>query len=349
MPKQSQKLKQIKHNRVSFGFLILKYLPYLLVLAGVTLILSIYVRLWMLEFIVSYIPQILIILSSLVLIYATAMVIYVLNYDFDKVKKDIGKASIASLVVGILSLSYVLIFTLNIVNPVKIVSAKDSSKTMKISTFNRLYKNKNFHSDALVIARQQVDIVSLEETTSEDLQYLKSISGLDYSFITDCDCSAYTTEVGLVSRYPIVNAITIYENENAVILRSLISSDKFGQFAVYSVHLHVPYVHDSYDLRDDMYHVLSNSINLEELPTFVLGDFNTSIFSPDMQRFVTDTPLVKNVLTRQWPECSWYGFTSLLCSRIDYIFTPQKSKISDFKILDTKYSDHRAVLIELSF
>ncbi len=257
--------------------------------------------------------------------------------------------SFGGLGVSLLLAVFVFAYSVNIVGALDIskeVSRNNSNLT--VGTFNKLYRSTNFSDDAGAIAASQVDIFSLQEVSENEVRLLRERVNYEYSYITECDCSADDTEVGLISKFPIINAKTIYEHQNAVIARTVIDSELHGRFVVYLVHMHVPYQSQSYKLRKTTYEILSEAINGESLPTFAVGDFNTTIYSPDMQNFMRDTPTVRNIVARSWPRCTWYGYSELACARIDYVFAPTGSIAYGIEIGQEDNSDHRSVIVELS-
>ena len=310
-----------------------------------------FVRWWPLEFIASYIPQILISTWVYLMVYATVATWYAFIYDARLFVEKVGRTSLSALVLSMVAGVFVFSYSINIVTPLDINDELSfRSDRLTVGTFNKLYRSQNFASDAELITATKVDVFSLQEVSETDINLIKERVNHDFSYITDCNCSASETEVGLVSKYPITNALTIYEDENAVIARTLIDSEEHGEFVVYLVHMHVPYIQSSYEQRDDALRLLSDAMNSEVLPTFAVGDFNTTVFSPDMREFMDNTRASQNVVSRSWPECSWFGTPvgELACARIDYVFVPRDAVVYSLEIGDESYSDHRSVITEVT-
>jgi endonuclease/exonuclease/phosphatase (EEP) superfamily protein YafD len=78
-----------------------------------------------------------------------------------------------------------------------------------------------------------------------------------------------------------------------------------------------------------------------------MGDFNTTVYSPDLQKFSNDTPSVRNIVARPWPACSWFGYGELACARIDFVFAPAQSVPVALEVGDETSSDHRSVIAEI--
>lgn len=349
MPKQLKKIQARSSERQPPSKWILRYAPYEMLFVVVLLALGLHVRLWILEFVVTFIPQLLIFLASYLLIYFSVAAWHLFVFGRDHLIDTISKPGLGAFLLATVIGVYVLSFSINIIMPSSLnLDAARSEKGLTIGTFNKLYKSGNFTTDTNYIVASQVDIFALQEVHQSDLDQLKKAVDHQYSYITECDCSAEDTEVALMSRYPIVLAETIYDDEGAAILRTEIDSQVHGRFVVYATHMHVPYERQSYDQRGEALKLLASRVSTESLPTYVVGDFNTSIYSPDMQKFMRNTGNVKNITSRVWPHCSWYGYGEIACSRIDYVFAPRNAIVNSIDIGREANSDHRSVIVELA-
>jgi endonuclease/exonuclease/phosphatase (EEP) superfamily protein YafD len=313
------------------------------------MIVGMYWRVWVLELLISFTPQVLIIGAGLFMVYATLLTWQLFRYGIDTFVPRVGKFRLITLAMSVVAGLVLVDVSLYVVRPVDAANEiTHKSSTLTFATFNKLYINENFASDTIFLSASDVDVLALEEASEADVEYARKALRHDYSFTTDCDCSAGTTEVGISSKYPIVNAKTIYEHDNAVILRAVIRSEDFGEFVVYAVHMHVPYTLSNYNLRDDAFGILSINVRQEEEPVVVMGDFNTTLFSPDMRKFIADTPGVTNITDRRWPSCTWYGYNGELnCLRIDHIFISNGANVVAQEIGGEGYSDHRPLLVEI--
>ncbi len=344
---KSKQAAPIRHRKIAW---VLRYIPVDMLVLVSALTAGLFIRWWPLEFVVSYLPQILIVFWVYLMIYAAYAVWFIFVHDLPQFVERIGKLSLTGLGISLMIGIFVVAYSLNIVTVQDAARSIDPrSDALTIGTFNKLYKSQNFLDDANAVSAIQVDVFSLQEVDENEIDIIRKRVNHGYSYVTDCDCSAKETEVGLISRYPIINALTIYEHENSVIARTVIHSEQHGEFVVYLVHMHVPYTSESYALREGAYQKLSDAVNSETIPTFVLGDFNTTVYSPDMQNFMKDTPGIENVITRSWPRCSWFGIGELACARIDYVFAPTGSTAQSLEIGGQAFSDHRAVTAQVSF
>ncbi len=282
------------------------------------------------------------------MVYATISIWYGFIYGWLEYIHRVGVFSVSALGASVLLAVFAFAYSTNILKPALVddqLSRNGSHLT--VGTFNKLYSSDNFSNDAALITAAQLDVFSIQEASEDDIRFIKEQVGHEYTYVTDCDCSANDTEVGLVSRFPIINAQTIYEHPGSVIARTVLESETYGQFVVYIVHMHVPYTSGSYALREGVYDLLSEAIVDESLPVFAVGDFNTTIYSPDMQAFMKNTPNVRNIVLSPWPACSWFGYGELACARIDFVFAPRNATPFALEIGNESASDHRSVIAEI--
>ena len=100
--------------------------------------------------------------------------------------------------------------------------------------------------------------------------------------------------------------MSLYEDQNSTIQRSVVEIGSEQDIVVYSVHMFVPYESESYSNRAQAFSLLQDSVLADTDPVFILGDFNSTIFSPQLNNFSEQVKDVStNVTRRFWPECSW--------------------------------------------
>jgi endonuclease/exonuclease/phosphatase (EEP) superfamily protein YafD len=224
-----------------------------------------------------------------------------------------------------------------------------SSETLTIGTFNKLYTSQNFVSDTDFLLLDRVDVISLQEVNPVEVKIVADMLGYEYTTITECGCSAGNTDVALVSRYPIIQSKTIFEHNDAVILRSELRSQSGVSMVVYTVHMYVPISPETQNQREEAFDKLATSVNAETGHVFVAGDFNTTVFSPLLRGFARETQVsLQGAYERNWPRCSWFGFGEVGCVRIDHVFVPRWATVHSISVGDQNFSDHRAVVVELS-
>lgn len=352
MPKKSAQSKSKDEPllpRLKVTIYVLRALAILLLVAVVILLMSLWIEIQFFELYVSYLPQLLLVGAAVHLLAATLATRIVLVHDFSTAIKRLG--IVFSSMYAIASILAVVAGSISVTNfsPSVFSESPEDATQIKVGTFNAHYISNDFAVDAGVIFAEGVDVLALQEVDESDVSYIQKLLGYEYSYVTNCDCSAGDTEVALVSKYPITRADTLYEDENSTILRSEVARTDEYKVSVYNVHMYVPYIASAYSERSQAYSLLSDSVSNDPYETIVMGDFNTTIFSPQLRRFSDDNKLsIHDVTERFWPRCSWFGVTDAGCLRIDHVFSPTSYQLHSVKILPTKESDHKPVVVELS-
>jgi endonuclease/exonuclease/phosphatase (EEP) superfamily protein YafD len=221
-----------------------------------------------------------------------------------------------------------------------------SKPTLTFITFNKLYSNTDLDGIATYFRQQQPDVMTLQETTPEEVKKLQENLGYKHSFTSERLRSARGTVVGIISRHPITSTKRIELRNGPSLIRAVVSTPQNGEIAFYGVHLPGPFSPALYKQRDDSYVMMAETLQKEKLPAVLGGDFNTTIFSPALQRFTKTTQgNMQTVTTERWPQCSWYGLGAPLCARIDHVFIPKSAQLTHVTIAPYLGSDHRAVVV----
>ena len=342
-------LGQTSHLRVTL--LSIRWLSLFALLPLALLPLSARVEWYGFELFVSFFPQVLILLWTVlfgVLILAARVA---LSYGLPKSLQKIGALNLGLFATAIGMMIVVFSWSINISSPFRGLaeSVDTQSENMRVGTFNMWYRNSGSDSDLVLLAEKNLDILAMQEVEKSDVKRMKELGNFGHSYITDCDCSANDSEIALLSKYPIRFAESLYEETDSVVLRAELEMGDDSPLTVYAVHMIVPYVESAYDSRGPTYDQLADSVVAEDAPTILLGDFNTTVFSPQLRDFtVAVSDDVRKVTTRAWPRCSWYGATGVGCLRIDHVFVPKDALIYALEIGEEEASDHRSVMVELS-
>ena len=320
-------------------------LPWLVCLLSVLALLSFHVSWWLLDIYVSFLPQIIIVLVTLYVVVFAIYGRFIVRDGWNSCWGSISSLDEFMLISSGLILMFLLASSVLVVGT---VDASEREPNLKIGTYNVLYSNPSISGAAEYFKREQVDIIALQEARPEFVEQTRNILGYDYATVSDCDCSAKDTEVAIISKYPIANAETIIQHKNGGVRRAEVNLDANNTLAVYVVHIPPPFSSDWHKLRDSLLSKIENRVQQEELPVVVMGDFNSTIFSPAMQDFINNNePKINNVSQYSWPKCSWFGFGAVSCARIDHIFVSTDYEIGNRTIGEGFGSDHRPVLVEV--
>ena len=310
---------------------------------------SMRVPFWPGELFVSYAPQAVIILAGIGMMYLTIAAWVFIKTGVANYILHIGRSTVYTVSI-ILSLGLILLLSSSrvVVATTFVDEFSANREQLTLGSFNKLYNSRNFMSDAQFLLEYQTDIVALQEVTRAEIDLLGDSMGYEYRYVSDCECSANRTELGIVSRHPIVFATTQHYLNNSVISRAEIRLNGQRAITVYNVHLSVPVSAKNYEERATVYDYLAAAIELEPHPTILMGDFNTTVFSPQMQEFMQRTPSLMGVFERRWPRCSWFAYGEIGCLRIDHIFVPSTAEIKSLNIATDASSDHHPIVVEMA-
>jgi len=299
---------------------------------------------WLLDIYVSFVPQILIALAFKYIVLGLLCLRVARRSSWPKLMKLITKQEKLIFGSGFLVAIYITLFSTTIIQS----QPKATDHNLTVGTYNILYTNDSIDGAANFLASKNIDIVALQEAKPEFVEQMKQKLGYEYSEVSDCDCDAEDTETGIVSKYPLSNTKTVIEHSNGIILRTeaQITADK--KVAIYAVHIPPPFNQHWYLLRNDFTKKLTEVVQEDPLETIVMGDFNTTIFSPAAREFIDDNSTkITNISDRVWPSCSWFGYSVIACVRIDHIYVSNSFGIGRSYIGEGFGSDHRPIVVDL--
>lgn len=309
-------------------------------LSAVALALSYHVEFWPFELLVSFTPVVVtVIFASLV---ALLIALIVSRRFFSHWKFAVALCG------GLLLCLYSVFYSMHVQPQVQIVS-KNDNPTIKFATFNKLYKNKDLQTASKYFKQQGIDILAVQEANSGEIETLSKQLGFKHYHVSGVLNIGHSTRVGIISRYPITEAKDIKLGNGPSLVRAVTEMPQYGKVAFYGLHLSGPFTPKSYNIRHADFATIARTLQDEKLPAVLGGDFNTTVFSPDLRQFNSATNnLYQTTTTNRWPQCSWYGFGAPLCLRIDHVYLPKNAKLTNTYIAPNLGSDHRAVIAEFT-
>jgi len=224
-----------------------------------------------------------------------------------------------------------------------------SSASVSYATYNKLYISDNLDAAYRIFEQSDVDIVSFQEITSDEIDHYSEKLGFEYSDITNSSASAGGSEIGIVSRYEIISSNSIELTNTTIALRSEIRLPGGDIIAVYTVHIPPPFSPGAYSSGVKSLNALSMQIQNEQLPVLMAGDFNTTVYSPKFKKLHDDvSDKLQLAFNDQTPACSWFG-PGPLCMRIDHLFYSDEFTLEQIRIEKYTGSDHRIVSTMLRY
>lgn len=334
-----QKTVEPRHKAVHIS----RVLLYIAVVLSSLTTLAFFIRFsfWF-ELFTTYAPQLLFLNLGLFLL---CLGLWILKVDEDGWTKVFElHRSVPVLLVILLALS-INNFYLSTRAPTYASTTKASSgRTLTVMSFNKLYNNTLDAHALSYIANQSPDILAFEEIFKAEAQVIAEELGYTHWHIAACGCSAYGSDLALFSRFPFGEVDIAFEDRLGGFLRGEIVLGHDDMAVVYVAHVIPPYGSSAYAIRPQMFKELAKQINSETDPVLLMGDFNSTMYSIDMRNLAADIAAkTRPIGDRPFPKCSWFGYSSLLCARIDHIFIPEGSLLVEEQIGPNIGSDHRPV------
>ena len=217
-------------------------------------------------------------------------------------------------------------------------------------THNMLYKTSNAEEVALQAQSFKADILALQEVKLEQTEIIRQQLGFDDVFVTDCNCSANGDEIALVSRYPILSAQEVEVDVRGGRLIDAVVEVEGEELRVMVVHLPVPLKPATYATRERGFARITSLIEENKQPLVLMGDFNTTQWSPSLRGFQADNKSLTNTIREGSSYHSWCdGWLDIACLRIDHTFVHESLDILSSEVAGPAGSDHRAVVSKLRF
>lgn len=318
------------------------WLPRLIIFGSVLIILGLIARIWLLDLLVSFAPQIFICLAVALL---ASFGIYI-ALSKKSMENEAPKRLVLNIAVILVAVVGVMFYTRG-VYPSTVMSGPNK---FTLASYNVLYTTTYSDAIAIQLRENKADVVALQEISDEKIDALQKDGKFEYRFSTNSDVSAGTTEIALLSHFPIVDSEPVLLTDTGGVARVVIEKDS-RRFALYVSHLTPPFNADAFARRASLYKAVAERIEREDLPVFMLGDFNTTTYSSVMSNFRKNVAPKMQLVTAntETPACSWFGGGKALCLRIDHIFVPKNFAVESDHVGEYAGSDHRPVFTTVSY
>lgn len=233
-------------------------------------------------------------------------------------------------------------------------AADDRSKNeIKVVSVNLWYKNTHTDLMADFLSEEDPDILMLAEFTDvqyeEMNQYLSS--NFPYSSLQIEELSRPYTGKAIFSKFPLSKKV-IQDSINSEIFLLAETKAYNKNIDLLMVHTTAPVNTEFFDSRNDQLNFLGDELIDEiENPAIVMGDFNTSPWSP---RFIeidnkfdnADFSRIRNnSFAFSW---QYQGFPHLK-SHIDHTYLTSELTKKSYELKDFPGSDHKAQVLTISF
>lgn len=212
---------------------------------------------------------------------------------------------------------------------------------IKVFSSNFLVTNNDFETIQTVIAKEKPDTVIILEADYGWREH-KSMFAADYPYITISEKNG-SFGIVMASKYPVeYNHFTLAGYEA---LEATLNVNGFP-LRILGVHPFPPSRADLAELRNQQYTELITKVNSSDLPTVVMGDFNSSPWSPWFEKLITGTNLKDSDIGFGIIN-TWHADIPFLKIPIDHILTSTEIETIDFHKTEDIGSDHYPIVATL--
>ncbi len=216
---------------------------------------------------------------------------------------------------------------------------------LRLISFNISYENpvENFKNIREMILSEKPDIVQFQEFSPQMQDKIKTLGSiLPYS--TELNKPKGPFDSLILSKYPLTN--TRVDDNHAVITNLILNET---EISIVGIHLLTGGTKKNFNNALQQISYLKTIVSNTNKNLILLGDLNMSSTSKRFAKFLKETNLYtytsyKNI-TSTWPAF----MPNLLGIQIDHILFSNNFKMVDKKTSNSFGSDHRPLIVELSY
>ncbi|MBU0982078.1 endonuclease/exonuclease/phosphatase family protein [Patescibacteria group bacterium] len=212
---------------------------------------------------------------------------------------------------------------------------------LTVLSHNFFVYNQNFEAVQDLISAENPDIFAIIEADypwREEKEVFRS----SYPYIQMTDETG-SLGIFIASKYPATFEEKFIGQFPILIATVSINAQTIQVIAVHPI---PPITARTAALRNQAFEELSKIANESRYPVIVMGDFNSSPWSPTYQKLIQDTGLI-NTRISFGLKPSWNAKNPLLKTPIDHILVSKDFTVASFHLGQKTGSDHRAVIAEL--
>ena len=241
------------------------------------------------------------------------------------------------------------------------VAGKDlkNNNNLKILIFNVEYSNsiENFEKIRKMIILENPDIIQLAETSGRLSGEVKKLKK-QYPHTLNLDKRKDIFDTVIFSKYPLKNKKDLTDN---IVAATVVKNNK--QFNLISVHF-VPIANKLHtEIANRQMAAAIDYIKINKGDYILIGDLNMTMTSKRFTNFLNETNLYTYVSlikpTSTWPAKMQLrfapeyvlieNFPNVLGIQIDHVLYSSKFRLIDKKITNSYGSDHRGLIVNLTY
>ncbi|MCY7359584.1 MAG: endonuclease/exonuclease/phosphatase family protein [Rudanella sp.] len=219
---------------------------------------------------------------------------------------------------------------------------------LRVFQANVLYTRTDYRPIIDTIRQLKPDFFVLQEMTPDGYRAMSALKN-EYPY-QDSIWAKGPCFIVVGSRTPFTTDSTAEQSHEVLLLTSMVRGQPMS---LLSVHTRTPLLPSWFAQRNRQLAFVASQLSRIERPAVLIGDFNTSIFSPVFKREFLDrqhTDLsIDACRTNFGWKPTWPTFLPLLYIPIDHAFVNTGYKTANFRTLSTPGSDHRAICVDLIY
>ncbi|WP_094674323.1 endonuclease/exonuclease/phosphatase family protein [Hydrocoleum sp. CS-953] len=231
------------------------------------------------------------------------------------------------------------------------IMAGDEVNKIRILQLNLFNRNKQYDRAIALVKKENPDIAIFQEVSEKWAEELKVLrQSYPYVFYNQ-DNRIFGKGIfgkSIYSKIPL-------ENQNIKIISksykrtALVTQLKVPGKAIFLIvtHLAIPITKVSFQERNQEFAVLADYVSKLQSPVIVVGDFNTSLWSPYYQQFVQKTGL-RNGRRGFGIQASWPTFLPLFYMPIDHCLLSSEFQVLNSRIGENVGSDHLPIITDMA-
>ena len=243
-----------------------------------------------------------------------------------------------------------IVFTADILSSCNHCNAvlKDRSQIrnkLRLISFNISYENpvENFKNIREMILSEKPDIVQFQEFSPQMQDKIKTLRSI-FPYSTELNKPKGPFDSLILSKHPLTNTKV---GDNHVVITNLILNE--AKISIVGIHLFTGESKKNFNNALQQISYLKTIVSNTNKNLILLGDLNMSSTSKRFAKFLKETNLYtytsyKNI-TSTWPAF----MPNLLGIQIDHILFSNNFKMVDKKTSNSFGSDHRPLIVELSY
>jgi endonuclease/exonuclease/phosphatase (EEP) superfamily protein YafD len=238
--------------------------------------------------------------------------------------------------------------------------SKETSQGFRVAVFNKLFTNASFGQVEQIIREVDAHVVGFVEISPVSPLRASLAAKYPYqawSFDETEVGAAFLANVAIFSKTELTDVEFVENSGSPILAANTVVEGREYQLTL--VHPFAPYLPRLLPDRNDQLRQIAQFVGeqRQDTPRILMGDFNTTPWSPAYRELVVDLEGMYNTaqgrgINFTWDALRFKGLTAeansiLFQAHIDHIFVSEDLRTLDYKVEGNYGSDHNLVWVEL--